>query len=214
MRAIHQTFVIVGCVLCFGIGSVRAQFHEGDMAVGRSAAGQLKVANVPFLPLKLLNPVSGLLNGFTDGNPGFNRINVDQPDADFFQLQSGAQITLRLLQADPALKFWRNNLSANLSNPGDELLLGDHQLHYHGTWHIDSKAAGYDADRAFWEATFVILDTGSTGYSQSEPFTARFANRPNSIPTVSDWGLAVLILTLLCAGTLTIRRAKLAGGTP
>lgn len=214
MRTMNQAAIIFGCLACIGNGTVRAQFHEGDIAVGRSAAGQLKVTNVPYIPLKLLNPVSGLLNGFTDGNPGFNRINVDQPDADFFQLQAGAQIQLHLLGADPALKFWRNNLSAHLSNPGDQLPLGDHQLHYHGTWHIDSTAPGYEADQVFWEATFVLVDAGSTAYTTSEPFTARFANRANSIPTMSDWGLAALVLILLCAGTLTIRRAQRTGGIP
>jgi hypothetical protein len=206
--------LLVGSVLCAANQSARAQFHEGDISVGRSAAGQLKVSNVPFVPPDILNPVSGLLNGFADNNPGFDRIDTDQPGSDFFQLQSGAQITLRMISVDPAFKVWRNNLSGNLDSPGEEFPIGDFQLHYHPTWHIDSTTPGYDAARPFWEATFVLIDTGTTGYTQSDAFTVRFANRANSIPTISEWGLAIMVLALLSVGTLVLRSSKWKGVSP
>lgn len=205
------TYGVIGLLLLCANRPVSAQFHEGDIGVGRSAAGQLKVSNVPYPLPYVLNPVSGLLNGFTDNNPGFDRIDTDQPGSDYFQLQSGAQIKLRMVGVDPAFKVWRNNLSGNLDSPGDEFPIGDSQLHYHPTWHIDSTVPGYDSNRIFWEATFVLIDTGSTGYSQSEPFTVRFANRPNSIPTISEWGLVIMALIMISLGTLVLRSNRWKG---
>jgi len=193
-------------LLAFGAGPpLRAQFHEGDIAVGRTATGQLKVRNVPLAPPYVLSPVNGPLFGFTDNDPGFDHIEIAEPENNFLPLESGAQIKLRMVAVDPAFRVWSSNFSTVLDAPGEEFVLGNYQIHYHATWHIDSTAIGYDPEREHWQATFVLIDTGTTGYAQSAPFTARFANRAPPIPTVSEWGVAVMLLGLMSLGTMLLR---------
>lgn len=182
-----------------------AQFHEGDIGVARTASGKLQAFNVPSLPVTL-PPVSGLLDGFSDNDPGFDVLEADQPGNDLFTLQTGAQVRLRATAIDPAFKVWRPNLSSRIDAPGEEIPLGDHLLHEHPVWHIDSEDTFYSEGQAVWEATFVLVDAGTTGYATSDPFVLRFANR--AIPTVSEWGLAMLALGLLAAGTLVTTRRQ------
>jgi len=75
----------------------------------------------------------------------------------------------------PAQQFTQE-LTLPLDEPGERILLGNENLHIHLTWHIDSEAPGFEPVRTVWRATFKFVDTGSTGYSESEPFTFRFAN--------------------------------------
>lgn len=170
------TFVVVLTITA----SVNAQ-HAGDVLVGRSAANQLKASPagsggyIPDANIKVLPAVSGLFNGFSDNNPGFDRIVADMPGIDFLTLQSGTQVRLELVSVDPACKAVTATFAV-IDVPGERALLGNQSLHTHLTWLVQSDDPAYDPLRVLWRATFKLVDTGSTGYSESAPFTFYFAS--------------------------------------
>lgn len=171
-----------------------AHRHEGDVIIGRTGSGQLRF-ETDLDEIRLLDPVAGLLTGWAGDEPGFEALTEDEPDEDLFRLGTGAQIRLEAVALDPALRV-RNPLNPlmMLSSPGDQLLLGDHELHDHVIWHVDSLDPAFDPSRSVWQGTFKLVDTGSTGYADSPLFTLRFA-----IPEPST-------LALLVAGSLAVRR--------
>jgi hypothetical protein len=154
--------------------------HTGDVFVGRSAAGQLKASPVgsggyiPDQNIKLLPPVSGLFNGWSDNNPGFDHIVTDQPDLDFYVLQSGTSVRLQVVQVDPAFQAISPSFVV-IDDPGESMLLGTNTLHNHPTYLINSDQAQFDPEKVLWRATFKLVDTGSTAYSPSDNFTFYFA---------------------------------------
>jgi hypothetical protein len=161
---------------------VRAQ-HAGDVIVGRSAAGQLRISApgsngyVPDENIKLLPPVSnppGLFNGWSDNNPGFDRLVTSDPGNDFLTLQSGCQVRIEVVQVDPAFLAISASFSI-IDDPGERILLGGSTLHTHLTWLVNSDHAMFDPDKVLWRATFKLVDTGSTGYTPSDLFTFYFA---------------------------------------
>jgi len=158
--------------------------HAGDVFVGRSLAGQLKIGPVGsggFVPednIVVLPAVSnppGLFNGWSDNNPGFDRLVVNQPALDLYILQSGVQVRLELIQCDPAFKAITASFAV-IDVPGERALLGGSSLHTHLTWLIDSDDPNFDPQKTLWRATYKLVDTGTTGYSDSAPFTFYFAS--------------------------------------
>lgn len=152
--------------------SVSAQ-HDVDIWVGRTSTGQLSTGGADLSqPIPLL-PTSGLINGWADNTPGFDRVVTAQPANNLFVLASGADISLQLVSADPAFRVIDNSFSI-LEWPGDETYLGDHLLHTHLTWHVNADDPNFDPLRCLWDATFILLDDGSTNYRDSAPFTLKF----------------------------------------
>jgi hypothetical protein len=151
--------------------------HAGDVFVGRSSSNQLKIGPtgsggyVPDDNIKVLPPVSGVFNGWSDNNPGFDHIVSDQPALDFYVLQSGAQVRLELVQCDPAFKTITASFQV-IDMPGERALLGNQSLHTHLTWLIDSDDPAFDPQRLLYHATFKLVDTGTT--AESAPFTFNF----------------------------------------
>lgn len=187
-------------------GTAVAQFHPGDIGVARSAANQLKRFGFNVGQKVYLAPVNGLLNGWTSANPGFDHLVADDPGSDLFTLQIGAQIRLRATAIDPALKIWAANLGSNIDAAGEFLPLGNHLLHEHLTWHIDSADPSFNPAQTTWQVTLQIEDTGTTGYAASLPFTMTFSNQPPPVPTVSDWALVMLAACMAGAGMGVLRR--------
>ncbi len=155
--------------------------HAGDILVGRSGTNQLKASPpgsggyIPDANIKVLPPVSGLFNGFSDNNPGFDHIVTDIPGIDFLTLQSGTQVRLELVSVDPACKAVTSSF-AIIDVPGERALLGNNLLHTHLTWLIQSDDPAYDPLKVLWRATFKLVDTGGTAYTESTPFTFYFAS--------------------------------------
>jgi hypothetical protein len=159
--------------------------HEGDFIVGVTGVDKASATTLAFEAPEevehgddiLLSPVSGLLNGWTGTDPGFEHLEADEPAEDFYQLLSGASIRLEIISIDPGLKVWESGLGTLADAAGESILLGDEELHSHATWHLDSDVLG-----AGWtgtlSGTFKLVDTGSTGYSDSEQFTMHFTNVP------------------------------------
>ncbi len=174
------------CVAILGIGQTARAQHAGDVIVGRSAAGQLRVSApgsggyIPDQNIKVLPPVSsppGLFNGWSDNNPGFDRLTTSDPGNDFLTLQSGCQVRIEVVQVDIAFQAISASLAV-IDDPGERLLLGGSTLHTHLTWLVNSDHPMFDPQKVLWRATFKLVDTGSTGYAPSDPFTFYFATTP------------------------------------
>lgn len=160
------------------MGATALGQHAGDVFVGRTSDGQLRVAGFvaeeEYAPLL---PVTGILQGWTDNDPGFDRVVTNAPEEDLYTLASGAMIWLQLVEADPAFRVIDASF-AIIDNPGEQTFLGNHQLHAHLTWHVNSQNPAFDPNQCVWRATFRLRDAGSTGYADSEPFTLAFSIVP------------------------------------
>lgn len=167
------------CNHCLFIGTIvisaasASAQHDVDIWVGRTSTGQLAIGGADVSqPIPLLS-TSGLINGWADNDPGFDRVVTAQPAYNLFPLASGADISLHLVSADPAFRVIDNSFSI-LELPGDETYLGDSQLHTHLTWHINADHPQFDPLQCEWNAAFVLIDDGSTNYRDSAPLTLMF----------------------------------------
>ena len=152
--------------------------HEGDVIIGRSGSGRL-LFEANLNEIRPLEAVNGLLKGWAGDEPGFEALMEDEPDEGFYRLAPGARIWLEAISLDPALKA-HNPLNPLLvvDSPGDQLFLGDHELHEHVIWHVDSLDAGHNPLQTVWYGTFKLVDKGTTAYADSDPFTLGFTNVP------------------------------------
>lgn len=164
--------------------AARAQHaHEDDLIVGQ-VAGQLAVEfdfdeAIPLAPVSS-NPFG--IVGWSADEPGFDH--ADGNDPDLGALGVGASIRLvgltpfdaALLVRSPVLPF-----GVAIDASGGALDIGDHELHQHALWNIDSSAPGFDPNQALWTGTFRLIDVGTTGYAESEPFALTFTPVPEPV---------------------------------
>ncbi len=150
--------------------------HDGDVFVGRSTAGHLKVGGfIPELNVVGLPCVSGLFQGWSSNNPGFDRVINPDVAADLYPMDTGAQIRIVCVSIDAALRAISPSFTI-LDMPGESVLLGGSSLHIHLTWHINSADPLFVPTQSDWFAMFKLIDTGPTGYGESAPFTFHFTN--------------------------------------
>jgi len=152
--------------------------HSGDVWVGHNTAGQITIhpgGFVPDLNYHQLYPVSGLLRGWTDADPGYDHFTVADPHNDVFPLESGAQVWLEVVAIDAAFRLIDSAFNI-LAAPGQSTYLGGFNLHVHNTWHIDSTSPAFDPEQCVWRVTVFLRDDGSTGYASSVPMTFAFTN--------------------------------------
>ena len=178
MQRHTRLFAVTLLGLIMAMPSAAHAQHDGDVWIGRTSSGQLAISPAGYVPgdnYKDLLPVSGLLNGWTDNNPGFDRITEPDVENDLFPLEVGAAIHLVVVETDTAFRLVDGAFQI-LDQPGQSTFLGNHNLHVHNTWHINSSDPLFDPDLCVWHASFYLLDTGSTGYSPSEDLTFTFTN--------------------------------------
>jgi hypothetical protein len=178
---------------------LKAQFHIGDIGIGRSSDGKLKVTNVPdpIKDMECLDAVSHghpLFSGWLGNDAGFDHITVAGPDPNFFPLQSGAQIYLYLINGAEGFQVVNALNLAVIDDPGEQLLLGGSTLHIHPFWNFNTSLATGDrvlpsdfAGRI--SVTFKLIDGGSTGYDDSQPFVMTFSNDPNPFADINEDGI-------------------------
>jgi hypothetical protein len=119
----------------------------GDVWIGRTAAGQLKIGGFSVADNAVtLPPVGGLFNGWSDNDPGFDRIVSDDPGADLFSMETGAQISLVAVEMDEAFRAIDPSFNI-MDEVGEQLFLGNESLHIHLTWHINSDDPSFDPDQ-------------------------------------------------------------------
>lgn len=147
--------------------------HNVDVWPGRTSSGRLNIGGLDLSQLIPLLPTSGLINGWANNDPGFDRIVVSQPANNLFPMAAGAEISLRIVAADPGFRVIDNSFEV-IQFPGEETFLGDNMLHVHVTWHVDADDPEFDPLQCEWDATFILVDDGSTNYQDSAPFTLMF----------------------------------------
>jgi hypothetical protein len=113
-----------------------AQHEHDDLVVGVTGGGVLSVEG-DFDEAHYLPPFSdGGINGWFSDDPGFESLEEDEPDEDFYMLESGADVYFELIAVDPAFKMY--DPSFTLLVAGDTFAFGGHEFHEHPFWHIDS----------------------------------------------------------------------------
>jgi hypothetical protein len=174
-----------GLLALAGLVNVVAAQHLGDVWVGRSASNQIAISPRGFIPdlnYHTLLPVSGLLHGWTDADPGLDHITAADPNNNLFPLQAGTSVWLQIVAVDAAFRLIDSAFNI-LDAPGQSTYLGGYNLHVHNTWHINSDDPAYDPAQCVWHITVFLRDAGSTGYAASIPFTFSFTSVPVRPPT-------------------------------
>jgi hypothetical protein len=184
--------LLTACIVLTACTSLAAAQHLGDVWVGHSAAGQIAIhpgGFVPDLNYHQLYPVSGLLRGWTDADPGYDHFTSADPNSDILPLQSGAQVWLQVVAIDAAFRLIDSAFNI-LDTAGQSTYLGGFNLHVHNTWHINSSDPAFDPQQCVWRITVYLHDAGTTGYADSAPMTFAFTNvavRPVTQPATDDF---------------------------
>ncbi len=176
----QQSIICLAAVLTLSLFAVPAlaQHQHEDLIVGRSDGGQLMIEFGHWDEAHLLSPVSGSLNGWLGDDPGFAHLEHDEPAENFYRLDDGAEIWFEVVSFEAAFQAWGPGFSGPYLNPGDDVFLGDDHLHEHLEWHINADDPGFDMLDAPWEATFKLVDRGTTAYADSPSYTLTFVPEP------------------------------------
>ncbi len=196
-RTSFNLLTVLGAVSALLLPVARVAGQHLDIEVGRTAAGQLAI-EADLDEATLLEAVDGLLRGWSGADPGWEALEADEPEEDLFQLASGANIFLEIVEVDEGLKFWAAAFAALADEAGERVPLGGSDLHTHTTFHIDSDVVG-TGFRGTLAATLKLVDTGSTGYADSEPFVMTFTNVPEP---------GTVMLAMATAGFFVMRRRR------
>ncbi len=171
--------VMAAAFIAIQASTARAAIKLDDVNIGiNPGLGQLVViwgGEEVALP-----PLAGPLFGFGLDEPGL--ITIEEGFGGLVPPESGANIVLEVIAFDAALKGWTPGFGSTFENPGDTWDLGGVPAHEHPFWHVDSTDGGFVAPpgQTEWNATFRILDTGSTSYLSSEPVTVTFLPEPSA----------------------------------
>jgi hypothetical protein len=154
--------------------------HE-DLIVGRTSGGELMIEFAHFDEEHMLGSVSGAINGWLGDDPGFSHLEADEPGEDFYMLEAGAEIWFEVVSFDTAFQAWGPGLTGPYATAGDQVLLGDEELHEHLDWHINTDDLGYSLLDGPWEASFKLIDMGTTAYDDSPTYTLTFVPEPGTL---------------------------------
>jgi hypothetical protein len=180
LRSLHAA-ILVGSALLAATNAV-AQ-HEGDVAVGRSAANQLKCKPWdaltpcfdPATGVGLLTPLPSAENptSWRATSPGFDANFSAAPELDFYQLPAGANIRLvAVSELAPAFSVKYN--ATTIRHAGEYITLGSEALHRHLIFTVDVLDPAFDPLRTLWFGQFVLRDVGA-GVADSDPFILRLS---------------------------------------
>jgi hypothetical protein len=172
-----------------------AEHEHEDVEIGVNGAGQLSAHFEDWDEIFELEPVDGLLNGWLGEAPGFVHVEEDEPAADLYHLEAGVEVYLEVVAFDDAFQAWADGFAYSVSEPNDQALLGDEELHGHLDWHINSDDPLFDPLQEVWQAQFRLVDNGTTGYDPSDTYTLNFT-------TPEPASLVLLML----GGALGLRR--------
>jgi hypothetical protein len=177
MRSVSVLAVAV-CGGVLGVVAQTAAAHEGDIVVGVSGAGQLRVEFDQDEPFGL-PPVSTLLHGWAVDDPGFMSLEADEPAEDSYVLDPAADIAIELVAVDDAFNMWTPPFFVQkLDVTGEQWNLGQPDFDTHPFWHIDSDSLEFDPLQTEWQITLRVVDTREAAHLPSEDFTLSFVPVP------------------------------------
>jgi hypothetical protein len=152
------TFVIAG------VWPARA---EGEIDVGRTAGGLLKVDIEFTQPLELEASIFPGISGYATGEMGMHSIFFDDPTNDFFQLSTAADFRFILVAKDPGMEVW-NDTGSGYMGIGDTFFIGPPIFDTHPIWNIVSGTPGNT-----YSLTLKLRDLNGI-YPDSDPFVLSF----------------------------------------
>jgi hypothetical protein len=181
--------VLIVFVLFGSFAAANAHEHE-DLVVGRTGSGQLEIEFAHWAGEHALPPASGLVNGYAGDHPGFAHLEADEPAEDFYTLADGADIWFEVVSFETAFKVYDGGFAGGpYQSPGDLAQLGGDHLHTHLEWVIDADDAGFDPLDSPWQATFKLVDQGTTQYADSPEYTLTFTPEPGVATLIGLGGL-------------------------
>lgn len=190
MRKLVVMGIATALFVAASASTARAGIKPDDVNIGIDAANN-QLAILWSGEEVELPELSGPLHGFGLDEPGL--ITIENPVLGLDPPAPGANLVLEVISFDAALKGWEPGFGASFRNPGETFNLGGVPAHEHVFWHIDSSDGGYVAPPAQteWDATFRIIDTGSTGYLPSEAVTVTFLPEPSCLALLAFGGVGV-----------------------
>lgn len=184
------SFSTISLLIAFAAPASAPAQHNVDVWIGRTADGNalnlggrvfdIERAHLPY--------VDGLLHGYADNVPGFDRVITPDPNHNLYALENGAMIWLEVVAAPPDFHIFTDTWVEVF--PGDTVYLGDAYLHVHYTWWIDIDSLDHDPNDWVWPVTFILHDQGAPAYASTPPFTLEFTNVANCRPgDIDDNGI-------------------------
>lgn len=179
MRKSAGNVVIFAVLLCTTPPAHAQSQHAGDVLVARTGTGQLtygyaESARVIVAHLLPTQPFFGWQQG---SNTGFQALAGDRPEQDLFMLEAGVQVGLQIIALDEGVQAYLPAFPNPVRYlPGDVMPLGGAALHTHPIWFVDAAVVGNDWDGVL-TGLFRFVDSGSTGYADSDEFVIYFTNR-------------------------------------
>lgn len=159
--------------------------HFTDIWVGQTQDGQLSLGGISLDVPIALEPVDGVVTGWSNANPGFD--NVQGGEA-LQPLAEGSEIWLDLVSLSPGCGMIDNaqrihtHEDIQVSNTGvDSVPLGGEHLHTHFTWLIDSNSPRFDPLQTLWTVDLRLRDE-SGSQETSDTFRIMFRNVECTLP--------------------------------
>lgn len=165
------TFLLTAAIVLSVSANGFAQHAHSDIAIGHDAANKIQIEADLDEAIEL-QPIApgGLISGYSIDDPGWNVLEVDEPDEGLFSfVGDGSQMRLHVdsLTGDLVVR----DPEGGLADIGPFFDLGN-DFHKHLLFH----SAGAEIGDHF-SATFHLSDTGGN-LLDSDPFTLRFTVVP------------------------------------
>jgi len=151
--------------LCSNV--LNAPAHEEAIEIGRTSAGQLKVASVFDPPVALpRSPFPGV-NGQATGAIGIHSVILDDPGEDLYQISPAADSRFILVAKQPGMEVWDDHGSGFMT-VGQSFFIGAAPFDTHPVWNITAPT-----NSTVYTLTLKIHDVNGI-YQDSDPFILAF----------------------------------------
>lgn len=174
--------------------------HGDDFIIGRTGVSPFQImieadpdvmSGEEHVPLPL---GEGAYEGlFAINDPGWIGLEEDEPDEDFYMLQTGHQVSLKRISFDDGFSMFDATAGQILENNNDTYLF---PLTTEGMIHSHLIFAGDGPEGTVWQATFQLVDPSGL-HAASAPFTVSF----EAVPEPAT-------LALLALGSLALLRRR------
>lgn len=174
----RKALVMVAIVGSAASGALAQHDHEGDVTIGRNAAGQLMLEfEQPDEPLGRLDIPA--FSGWFSDEPGFRSLEDDEPDEDLFTLDPGSFIRVEILGIGsggfavlpPDFDVVADDFGGSKLLPGAVFDLGAPDFDNHPFWVVSD--ADWDGATMSFDFAFRVVD-GNGVHGASPSYTSTF----------------------------------------
>ena len=159
-----------------------APHDHGDIIIDQSSNQLTIEADLDELII-LESSTNPFLPRYLGSEPGFETLESNEPDENFYMLDGASDVYLKLISKDINLQVLSADVNISLGD-GDVLTLGGSDVHTHLVFNIlPAYSGGVLSD------TFQLEDHGASAYISSDPFTMTFVPEPTAIVLMGIGGL-------------------------